>query len=100
MERTPDLLARVELARLAGRNLEQIETELLSGGHVDEDEQAAAWLYAWARGPGHSTPTAGSKRPGELAPPRLSKHSIDRTVRLRRRLQQASSIRQMNGSKI
>ena len=96
MERTSDLLAQVELARLAGRNLEQIETELLSGGHVDEDEQAPACPYAWARGPGISTAAAGSERSAELAPPRLSKHSIDRTIRLRRHLQQASSIRQMN----
>ena len=44
---------QVELALLAGRNLEQIETELLAGGHGDEDEQAAAWLYAWACGAGH-----------------------------------------------
>lgn len=49
MERTlraSDLLTQVELALLGGRSLEQIETELLAGGHVDEDERAAAWLYA------------------------------------------------------
>lgn len=40
------LIMQVELALLAGRNLEQIENELLEC--CDDDElQAAAWLYAW-----------------------------------------------------
>jgi len=55
MERTSTasaLITRVEVALLNGRNLEQIETELLTGGDVDEDEQAAVWLYAWSRGAG------------------------------------------------
>ncbi len=46
-----DLLAQVELALPGGCNVEQIETELLAGGHLEGDERAAAWLYAWARGP-------------------------------------------------
>jgi hypothetical protein len=67
MERTSvasALITRVEVALLNGRNLEQIETELLTGGHVDEDEQAAAWLYAWSRRAGCAAPgPAISRRP-------------------------------------
>jgi len=35
------------LALLAGRNLQQIESEILADGALDEESQAAAWLYAW-----------------------------------------------------
>ena len=39
---------QVELALLAGRNLEQIEFEILDGCDDEDDElHAAAWLYAW-----------------------------------------------------
>jgi hypothetical protein len=44
MERTSsvsDLLARVELALLRGRNLEQIETELLARGPASSAPAAA-----------------------------------------------------------
>jgi hypothetical protein len=57
------LLTQVELALLDGRNLEQIETELLADSQVDEDEQAAAWLYAWARGAGKPTAATGTNDP-------------------------------------
>lgn len=67
MERTSGasvLLTQVELALLCGRNLEQIETELLSGSEADEDEQAAVWLYAWSREAGScSRAPAVSSRP-------------------------------------
>ncbi len=42
------LITQVELALLAGRNLEQIESEILEYWEADEDLQAAAWLYAWS----------------------------------------------------
>ena len=42
------LITQVELALLAGRNLEQIESEILEYWADDEDLQAAAWLYAWS----------------------------------------------------
>ena len=66
MERTSTasaLITRVEVALLNGRNLEQIETELLTGGDVDEDEQAAVWLYAWSRraGSGAAGPAVSSR---------------------------------------
>jgi hypothetical protein len=66
MERTSGasaLLTKVEIALLGGRNLEQIETELLSGSNVDEDEQAAVWLYAWSREWSCSRAPAVSSRP-------------------------------------
>jgi hypothetical protein len=45
----PTLVTQVELALLAGRSLEQIEAEILDRCDVDEESQAAAWLYAWSR---------------------------------------------------
>jgi len=41
------LVTEVELALLAGCNLQQIESEILADGALDEESQAAAWLYAW-----------------------------------------------------
>ena len=55
--RTSGLLAQAEVALLAGRNLDEIERELRETGHTDEDEQAAAWLYAWSLGAGAPTDT-------------------------------------------
>lgn len=46
--RTRELLTEVELAVLAGRNLDQIEAEILDSSGLDEDSQSAAWLYAWS----------------------------------------------------
>jgi hypothetical protein len=45
-----ELLTEVELALLAGRNLAQIEAEILSSSGLDEESQSAAWLYAWGHG--------------------------------------------------
>jgi hypothetical protein len=42
------LITQVELALLAGRNLAQIESEVLECWEDDEELQAAAWLYAWS----------------------------------------------------
>jgi hypothetical protein len=42
------LLTEVELAVLAGRNLDQIEAEIIDSSGLDEDSQSAAWLYAWS----------------------------------------------------
>jgi hypothetical protein len=59
------LITEVELALLAGRNLEQIEAEILARCDVDEDSQAAAWLYAWCREdrlPGGQAPVARATR--------------------------------------
>ncbi|MGZ4286625.1 MAG: hypothetical protein ACXVHB_21090 [Solirubrobacteraceae bacterium] len=42
------LITQVEVALLAGRNLEQIESEVLECWEDDEELQAAAWLYAWS----------------------------------------------------
>ncbi|HYB27239.1 MAG TPA: hypothetical protein VEF89_11540 [Solirubrobacteraceae bacterium] len=50
------LRTQVELALLGGRNLEPIETELLTRSHLDKDEQTAVWLYAWSRGAASSPP--------------------------------------------
>ena len=41
------LIMQVELALLAGRNLEQIEHEILECDDEDDELQAVAWLYAW-----------------------------------------------------
>jgi hypothetical protein len=41
------LVTRVELAVLADRSLEQIEAEILACCGLDEESQAALWLYAW-----------------------------------------------------
>jgi hypothetical protein len=43
-----ELLTEVELAVLAGRNLAQIEDEILESSGLDEESQSAAWLYAWS----------------------------------------------------
>jgi hypothetical protein len=71
MERTSsasELLTQVELALLGGRNLEQIETEFLTDGRIDEDEQAAVWLCAWSRGAGSAAQVpGGSRRPGRCS---------------------------------
>ena len=40
------LITQVELALLAGRNLEQIESEILESCE-DDELQAVAWLYVW-----------------------------------------------------
>ena len=53
------LITRVEVALLQGRNLEQIETELRTESRVDEDEQAAVWLYARSRGAGSAAQMSG-----------------------------------------
>jgi hypothetical protein len=42
-----ELLTEVELAVLAGRNLAQIEAEILADSGLDEESQSAVWLYAW-----------------------------------------------------
>ncbi|HYB28176.1 MAG TPA: hypothetical protein VEF89_16290 [Solirubrobacteraceae bacterium] len=42
------LVTAVELALLEGRNLEQIETEILAVSDVDEETRAVTWLYAWS----------------------------------------------------
>jgi len=42
------LVTEVELALLAGRNLEQIEREILAVSDLDENTRAATWLYAWS----------------------------------------------------
>jgi len=42
------LVTAVELALLEGRNLDQIETEILAVSEVDEETRAATWLYAWS----------------------------------------------------
>jgi hypothetical protein len=44
---TSELLTEVELAVLAGRNLAQIEEEIVASSGLDEDSQSAVWLYAW-----------------------------------------------------
>jgi hypothetical protein len=43
------LVTQVEVALLAGRNLGDIESEILTGTEADEETLAAAWLYAWSR---------------------------------------------------
>jgi hypothetical protein len=43
------LRLEVELALVAGRSLEQIESEVLARRALDEDSIAAMWLYAWSR---------------------------------------------------
>ena len=63
--RASGLLAQVEVALLAGRNLDEIESELRANGHMDEDEGAAAWLYAWSRGAGAPTGTVRSRGSAE-----------------------------------
>jgi hypothetical protein len=45
---TSTLITQVELALLAGRNLDQIESEILESREDDEELRAAAWLYAWS----------------------------------------------------
>jgi hypothetical protein len=42
-----ELLIEVELAVLAGRNLAQIEAEILAPSGLDEESQSTVWLYAW-----------------------------------------------------
>jgi hypothetical protein len=42
-----ELVSQVELAALAGRSLEQIEAVILASSGLDEESQAAVWLYAW-----------------------------------------------------
>ena len=42
-----ELVTEVELAVLAGRNLDQIEAEVLGSSGLDEEAQSAVWLYAW-----------------------------------------------------
>jgi hypothetical protein len=41
-----ELLTEVELAVIAGRNLAQIETEVLASARLDEEAPAAARRYA------------------------------------------------------
>lgn len=41
-----DLLTEVELALLSGRNLEQIEGEVLAGQELNEQSHEATWLDA------------------------------------------------------
>jgi len=55
---TSTLITQVELALLAGRNLDQIESEILESSEDDEELRAAAWLYAWS-----CTEGARSRRP-------------------------------------
>ena len=55
------LITQVELALLAGRNLEQIESEVLEYWEDDEDLQAAAWLYAWSCTDGAPTLARGGR---------------------------------------
>jgi hypothetical protein len=45
---TRELLTEVELAVLAGRDLAQIEAEIIAASGLDEESQSAVWLYAWA----------------------------------------------------
>ena len=45
---TPELLTEVEFAVLAGRDLAQIEAEIIAAAGLDEESQSAVWLYAWA----------------------------------------------------
>jgi hypothetical protein len=44
---TSELLTEVELAVLVGRNLAQIEAEILASSGLDEESQSAVWLGAW-----------------------------------------------------
>jgi len=53
----------VELALAAGHDLGQIEAEILGCGELDEESQAALWLYAWCR--------QDRRRAGSLQPPGL-----------------------------
>jgi hypothetical protein len=45
---TLELLTEVQSALLAGRNLVQIEAEIIAASGLDEESQSAVWLYAWA----------------------------------------------------
>jgi len=45
---TSALITQVELALLVGRNLDQIESEILGSREDDEELRAAAWSYAWS----------------------------------------------------
>jgi hypothetical protein len=59
------LVTAVELALLSGRNLKQIEAEILARCDLDEESQAAAWLYAWCcedRLPAGQAPVAPATR--------------------------------------
>ena len=47
---TSELLTEVELAVLAGRNLAQIEAEILAPSGLDEESRSAVWLCAWGYG--------------------------------------------------
>lgn len=49
-------MTEVELAVLAGRNLDQIEAEILGSSGLDEEAQSAVWLYAWGYGERLSRP--------------------------------------------
>lgn len=48
---TSVLLTEVELALLAGRNLAQIEHEILASSGLDEESQPAVWLRALGSSP-------------------------------------------------
>ena len=43
-----NLITRVNLALLAGRNLQQIEDEVLATSGLDDETWAVAWLYTWS----------------------------------------------------
>jgi hypothetical protein len=47
---TPELLTEVEFAVLAGRDLAQIEAEIIAAAGLDEESQSAVRLYAWGSG--------------------------------------------------
>ena len=51
-----ELVTEVELAVLAGRNLDQIEAEILGSSGLDEEARSAVWLYAWGYGERLSRP--------------------------------------------
>jgi hypothetical protein len=51
-----ELVIEVELAVLAGRNLDQIEAEILGSSGLDEQARSAVWLYAWGNGERLSRP--------------------------------------------
>lgn len=44
----PELLTEVEFAVMTGRDLAQVEAEIIAPSGLDEESQSAVWLYAWA----------------------------------------------------
>jgi len=69
-------VAGVELMLRAGRDLQEIEAEILASDELDEEAQAALWLYGWCCQE-HMSRSGSRCRGWELqATPRLGHRSV------------------------